>query len=202
MMSLAWNFAITCRRANSISYSLLFIQRNEKMKMSLAKLIRWAGLLLLLVVVALFAFVWFGTYHPANIEPMTVTCPESAPTVQSGQSLKVMTWNVQTMSGKNYVFWNDLPNGDGPDERPSPEDITLTLSEVARVIKDENPDIIFLEEIDNGAARTDYEDQFARLKELLPSDFVCSTSAYYWKAVYVPHPRIHGKVGGGMSSFV
>jgi Metal-dependent hydrolase len=168
------------------------------MKMSLAKLIRRSGLLLMLGVIAFFGFVWFGTYHPASIEPMTVTCPESAPSVEAGQSLKVMTWNVQTMSGKNYVFWNDLPNGDGPDERPSPEDITLTLSEVARVIKDENPDMILLEEIDNGAARTDYEDQFARLKELLPSDYVCSTSAYYWKAVYVPHPRIHGKVSWTM----
>jgi endonuclease/exonuclease/phosphatase family metal-dependent hydrolase len=168
------------------------------MKKSLAKLIRWGGLSLLLVGIAFFGFVWFGTYHPANIEPTTVTCPESAPTTQAGQSLKVLTWNVQTMSGKNYVFWNDLPNGDGPDERPSPEDITLTLSEVARIIKDENPDIILLEEIDNGAARTDYEDQFARLKELLPSDYVCSTSAYYWKAVYVPHPRIHGRVGWTM----
>jgi len=168
------------------------------MKRSLAKLIRWGGLLLLLVGIAFFGFVWFGTYHPANIEPTTVTCPESAPTIQTGQSLKVLTWNVQTMSGKNYVFWNDLPNGDGPDERPSPEDITLTLSEVARIIKDENPDVILLEEIDNGAARTDYEDQFARLKELLPSDYVCSASAYYWKAIYVPHPRIHGKVGWTM----
>lgn len=168
------------------------------MKKSLVKLIRWSGASLILMVMAFFGFVWFGTYHPAQIEPMAVTCPESAPVFQAGQSLKIMTWNVQTMSGKNYVFWNDLPDGNGPDERPSPEDITLTLSEVARVIKDENPDILLLQEIDNGAARTDYEDQFARLKELLPGDYLCSTSAYYWKAVYVPHPRIHGKVGWTM----
>jgi len=173
-------------------------QRNESMRISFAKLLRWAGLLLLLLIAAFFAFVWFGTYHPRDVEPMEVGCPEAAPTVPAGQSLKVLTWNVQTMSGKNYVFWNDLPGGNGPDERPSPEDITLTLSEVARIIKDEDPDIVLLEEIDNGAARTDYQDQFARLQELLPAEYTCSTRAHYWKAVYVPHPRIHGKVGWEM----
>jgi hypothetical protein len=25
-----------------------------------------------------------------------------------GQALKVMTWNVQYLAGKRYVFWNDL----------------------------------------------------------------------------------------------
>jgi endonuclease/exonuclease/phosphatase family metal-dependent hydrolase len=165
------------------------------MKIIFKKLIRWISYFLLIVIVALSAFLWFGTYHPAEVESMAVTCPESAPTVKTGQSLKVLTWNVQTMSGKNYVFWSDLPNNDGPDEKPSPKDITLTLSEVARIIKDEKPDIILLQEIDNGAERTNYENQFARLMKLLPSDYVCNTSAFDWKAAYVPHPRIRGAVG-------
>ena len=165
------------------------------MKAIFKRLIRWLGYLLLIVVIAIAAFLWFGTYHPAEIESMAVNCPESTQTLKAGQSLKVLTWNVQTMSGKNYVFWSDLPNNDGPDEKPSPDDITLTLSEVARIIKDENPDIILLQEIDNGAERTNYENQLARLKELLPSEYACSTAAFDWKAVYVPHPRIRGAVG-------
>jgi endonuclease/exonuclease/phosphatase family metal-dependent hydrolase len=159
------------------------------------RLARWSLLLLVLGIIALVGLFWFGTYHPAEVEPVAVTCPASAPVLQAGQSLKILTWNVQTMSGKNYVFWSDLPENNGPDERPSPEDITLTLSEVASVIKDENPDIFLLQEIDKGAARTDYEDQFARLEELLPGEYPCHTFAYDWKALYVPHPRIHGKVG-------
>src|SRR5260221_14178555 len=103
------------------------------------RIVKWGVLAILVVVIVFFAFVWFGTYHPADIEAMAVSCPPSAPTLQTGQSLKVLTWNVQTMSGKNYVFWNDLPNGNGPDERPSPKDITLTLTEVARILKAENP---------------------------------------------------------------
>jgi endonuclease/exonuclease/phosphatase family metal-dependent hydrolase len=69
------------------------------------------------------------------------------------------------------------------------------LSEVARVIHDENPDLVLLQEVDNGAARTDCEDQLQRLLRLMPSAYVCHVSAFYWKAAYVPHPRIHGAVG-------
>ncbi|MCC7118888.1 MAG: hypothetical protein IT310_10225, partial [Anaerolineales bacterium] len=82
------------------------------------------GILLLILVVALGGFLWLGNYHPKPVEPATVSCPESAPLLESGQDVKVLTWNVQTLSSKNYVFWSDLPNNDGPDEKPSKEDIT------------------------------------------------------------------------------
>lgn len=158
------------------------------------KILRWVGILLLVVVLGLVGFLWFGNYHPAPVEEMAVTCPETAPKLDGGQTLKVLTWNVQTMSGKNYVFWSDLPNNDGPDEKPSQEDITATLSEAARVIKEENPDIVLIQEIDDGAERTYYEDQLARFTALLP-EYPCVTSAFDWKSAYVPHPRIHGSVG-------
>jgi len=56
-------------------------------------------------------------------------------------------------------------------------------------------DVVLLQEIDDGAARTDYNDQLARLLPLLPPEYVCHTTAFYWKAAYVPHPRIHGGAG-------
>ena len=165
------------------------------MKTIVKNVFRGIGILLLVIVLALTAFIWFGTLRPAAVENAAVTCPGSAPTLDAGQSLKVLTWNVQTMSGKNHVFWSDLPGNDGPDEKPTPEEITQALSEVARVIKAEDPDIVLIQEIDNGAERTYYEDQLARLMELLPGDYACSTSAFDWKAAYVPHARIHGSVG-------
>lgn len=159
------------------------------------KILKGTGLTLAVIVIALLAFLWFGTYHPANIEAMHVACPESAPKLKAEQSLKVLTWNVQSMSGKNYVFWSDLPDNNGPDEKPSPEDVTVTFNEVMRIIKDENPDIILFQELENGAERTGYEDQYARLLKLLPNEYKCSAAAFDWKAAYVPHPRIRGSVG-------
>jgi endonuclease/exonuclease/phosphatase family metal-dependent hydrolase len=150
---------------------------------------------LAILLVLLLAAVWLTTFHPAAVADEPIACAPVAPTLEPGQPLKLLTWNVQYMAGKNYVFFSDLPAGDAPDERPSPEDISTTLGEVARVIRAENPDIVLLQEVDDGAARTDYEDQLARLLLLLPPEYICHTTAFYWKAAYVPHPRIHGAAG-------
>lgn len=135
------------------------------------------------------------TFHPAAQQSEAIICSENAPLVDSSQSLKALTYNVQYMAGKNYVFFYDLPDNTGPHERPSAEDITQSFNEVARVIIDEDPDIIFLQELDDGAKRTDYEDQLARLMQQLPTDYVCQTEAFYWQASFVPHPRIMGAIG-------
>jgi len=149
------------------------------------------AIILVLVIVTLF---WFATYHPANIQNEVIICPQKTPTLRSGQSIKVLTWNVQFMAGKNYTFWFDVPNNDGPDERPTSEDITATVKEVARVIQAENPDIIYLQEVDKGASRTDYRDELSELLKTIP-EYTCHAQTYYWKNVYVPHPRIHGATG-------
>ncbi len=144
--------------------------------------------------------VWVVTYHPDDLQIQPVVCSNSAPLIKPGQNLKILTWNVQYMAGKNYVFWYDRLDGSGPDERPSSSDIASTLRAVARVIQKEDPDIILLQEVDDGARRTGYEDQLEKLLALLPKVYVCNTSAYYWKASFVPHPRIMGSVGMKLST--
>ena len=99
------------------------------------------------------------------------------------------------------MFFYDLPGGKGPDKRPSKEDIAATLNEVARVIREENPDIILLQEVDDNARRTDYQDQLALLLELIPADYKFHASAFYWQSPFVPHPKIMGKVGMKLSTF-
>lgn len=162
----------------------------------------WKHLLGFLVIMPniFLMLVWLGTFHPNETQPEPVTSPASAPLLQPGQKLKILTWNIQFMAGKNYVFWHDTPNFDGPHERPSSEDLTHTLAEVSRVIRAENPDIVLLQEVDDGGCRTDYEDQLARLLALLPPEYSSHVSAFYWKAVFVPHPRILGSAGMKLST--
>lgn len=167
---------------------------------ALGVIFRWLSAVALVILLALVGFLWLGNYHPAAVETMPVACAASAPQLDAGQTLKVLTWNVQTMSGKNYVFWSDLPGNDGPDEKPSAEDVSATFDELVRVVKDESPDILLIQEIDTGAERTYYEDQLARLSAMLP-EYPCVTSAFDWKSAYVPHPRIHGSVGWKVAIF-
>ncbi|MBM7061438.1 endonuclease/exonuclease/phosphatase family protein [Pseudomonas sp. UL073] len=163
--------------------------------MSLPRVIRPILFSLLVIATSLAALVYILTWHPAAREDLPVSCEGPAPSLQPGQALKVMTWNVQYLAGKRYVFWYDLADGSGPDLRPTAEDLAFTLDEVARVIRDEAPDVVLLQELHEGAKATDYQDQLALLRERLSDLYPCTSQAFYWKAAFVPHPKILGSVG-------
>ncbi|KAF1025396.1 MAG: hypothetical protein GAK37_02882 [Pseudomonas sp.] len=155
------------------------------------------ALLALFIVTALLAALTYSlTWRPTGKETLAVRCvAPRAPTLLPGQALKVMTWNVQYLAGKNYVFWYDSPDGKGPDERPTVEDMAYSLDEVARVIRDEQPDILLLQELDANAKRSSYQDQLALLQERVADLYPCSTQAFDWKADFVPDLHIAGSVG-------
>jgi endonuclease/exonuclease/phosphatase family metal-dependent hydrolase len=155
---------------------------------------------LVVVSAVFFLLIWATTFHPDEIQSEPVVGRPHAPLIEPDQTLKIMTWNVQYMAGKNYVFWYDLPDWSGPDERPSSADLTETLTAVAQIIEDEDPDVILLQEIDDGSKRTDHVDQLRDLLTLLPETYCCHASAFYWKAAFVPHRRIMGAVGMKLST--
>jgi endonuclease/exonuclease/phosphatase family metal-dependent hydrolase len=137
------------------------------------------------------ALVWLTTFHPPEAQAESVVCEAEPPPLQAGQSLKVLTYNVQYMAGKNYFFFYE----GGLDVRPSAQDTVQTSELIAGIIRQEDPDLILLQEVDDGSRRTDYEDQLVRLLEHLPDDYKCHTSAFYWQADFIPHPSIWGAIG-------
>lgn len=159
----------------------------------MTRLLRYA-LLGLLLIIGIGAFSVYGlTWRPQARETLPVSCAANAAPLMPGQALKVMTWNVQFLAGKRYVFWHDLAHGN--DESPTPEDMAFSLDEVARVIRDEQPDVVLLQELDNGAKASAYQDQLKLLQERLADLYPCGTSAFDWKADFIPNPRIFGSVG-------
>lgn len=159
------------------------------------RVLRFALLSLPVLAVGLLALTYALTWHPAARAPAALACQGEAPQLQPGQALKVMTWNLQYLAGKRYVFYYDLPDGEGPDERPTAEDLAYSLDEVVRVIREEQPDIVNLQELHEGARATDYQDQLALLQERLADVYPCASQAFYWKAAFVPDPHILGSVG-------
>ena len=93
------------------------------------------------------------------------------------------------------MFWYNLVDGSGPDLRPTREDMAFSLDEVSRVIRDEQPDLVLLQELDENAKASDYQDQLALLQERLVDLYPCSTQAFTWKADLVPDWHILGSVG-------
>lgn len=159
------------------------------------RVLRYALLSVAAIAIGLVALVYALTWHPAEREPATLACTSDVAQVQPGQALKVMTWNLQYLAGKRYVFYYDLANGSGPDERPTREDLAYNLDEVVRVVREEQPDILNLQELHEGAKATDYQDQLALLQERLADLYPCTSQAFYWKAAFVPDPHIFGSVG-------
>ncbi|MFJ2367148.1 endonuclease/exonuclease/phosphatase family protein [Pseudomonas sp. NPDC087697] len=159
----------------------------------MTRLLRYTLLGLLILIGLLFSLIYSLTWRPDAKETLPVSCSTSAPTLVPGQALKVMTWNVQYLAGKRYVFWNDLAQG--TDESPTPEDMAFSLDEVARVIRDEQPDLVLLQELDDGAKASDYQNQLKLLQERLVDLYPCSAHAFDWKADFIPDPHIFGSVG-------
>ena len=155
--------------------------------------LRYTLLGLLIVIALAGAMVYSLTWRPDAREVPPVSCSTQPPTVAPGQALKVMTWNVQYLAGKRYVFWNDLAAG--TDEAPTADDMAFSLDEVARVIRDEQPDIVLLQELDDGAKASGYQNQLKLLQERVADLYPCSAHAFDWKADFIPDPHIFGSVG-------
>lgn len=153
---------------------------------------------IIFIVVLFFAGVLYGalylmTFHPPALQEQQVRC-QNAPVLQKGQALKVLNWNVQYLAGRSYIFWYDCLDQSGKscnDAMVSSQDVMTTLDEVARVIQEENPDIVLWQELHFDSKRTNYIDQEKLLLEKLPQ-YSCATSAFYLKNRFIPHPKIMG----------
>lgn len=150
---------------------------------------------IVILIIAAGVFIKTTIYHPDPVESIEVVSILNAETQAIGPSLKILCYNVQYFAGKDYVFFYDLPGFSGPDTRPSSKSIKKTLDEVAAIILKQNPDIVLLQEVDEGAMRTDNENQTDRLIDRLSGKYGYFAEAFYWKAKYIPHPKINGSVG-------
>lgn len=161
----------------------------------MSRLLRYALILIALVILLVFVAIHALSWRPPARQNIAVQCHSGAPELAAGQGLKVMTWNVQFLAGKRYVFWYELADDRGPDDRATSADLAYNLDEVSRVIRDEQPDVVLLQAVDKGAKSSDYQDQLALIRERLADLYPCSAQAYEWKADFDPSPHVFGSVG-------
>ncbi len=157
-------------------------------------LFKFIVLPIIFLVLILLLLVRFINYFPDKIEKQKVVCPLDTPVLPSDKKVKILNWNVQYMASKNYIFFYDLPDFKGKDIRPSLEHVNETINEVAKVITDEKPDILLLQEFNEGSSQSHGEDQLAKLMAILPSEYRCYTDAFYFKSKFIPQ-YYYGPVG-------
>ena len=158
--------------------------------------LRWGAIAVVAVASLVSGSVYLTTYHPDAIEDEVIISLAPAPQLTSGQQLKILSWNVQFFAGRpNNKFFFD----GGSDPWPSADKVTATAKAVAKIIEQEDPDIILLQELDDGAERTRFHDQLQQLLDLLPENYAAHTSSFYWLADFVPHTELMWGVGMKMS---
>ena len=152
-----------------------------------------ASLGVLAVLLALLVYVL--TFHPKPVqsERIVFVGEQQAPSSEF-EELKVLSWNMHYMAGQDYLFYFDSADGPGPTEKPSLERMEENTAAAARVINDESADIVFLQEIHENDAPTHHHEQLCALLSQLEG-YCCYAQTFYWKARFVPHPKIMGSVG-------
>lgn len=160
------------------------------------KFLRYSAIGAFVLAIVFSAWVYFSTYHPGAVEDQPIVALAHAPQLERGQQIKVLSWNVQFFAGRpnNNFFFSG-----GNDTWPPKQVLTATAAAIADIIRQEDPDIILLQEVDEGAKRTYFDDQLQQLLHLLPEHYVAHTSSFYWLADYIPHPAIKGRVGMKLS---
>ncbi len=157
------------------------------------------GIFSLVVVTGMLFFAWLYmfTLQVNETESVKFINLNNAPMLQSGQQLKILSWNIQFLAGNqnNHFFFDD-----GDDDWPSTLTRKNILGQIANVIVDEKPDVVLLQEVDDGAKRTEHEDQLSALMTLLPKEYGNHASTFYWRANFVPHPALMGSVGMKLST--
>ena len=138
---------------------------------------------------------WIAILRSKPIETQTIHGADQVPVLNPLHPFKVLCWNIQYMASKNYIFFYDQLARKGGDARPSQRDIKSTIQKTAKVIIDENPDFIFLQEMHEGSKSTDYADQTQALLEELPKEYCCYSEAFYYTVPFVPHPKVLGPIG-------
>ena len=105
--------------------------------------------------------------------PVRFRCPAWVPKASVDQSFKVMTYNVQFMAGGVYNFW------DGADAVAplNSEEQNRVAARVADIIKAEQPDIVFLQEVDRD--QHSGQDQLEILLEQLQDLYPCYGATSY-----------------------
>jgi endonuclease/exonuclease/phosphatase family metal-dependent hydrolase len=165
------------------------------------KIIKWLVVTLLVLLLLIIGLVYALTFHPKDRQAAALSCPADTPLYSEDKALRVVSYNVQYMAGKDYVFFYDLLDNSGPDTKPSREAVVETLDGIAELLVELDADVLLLQELHENHITTDYQNQTDELLERLGDRYPCYAEAFYWKAGFVPIPEVMGSVGMKLVTF-
>jgi endonuclease/exonuclease/phosphatase family metal-dependent hydrolase len=175
-------------------------QSEEKKKSPLRKVLRFIGILLLIIVAAVAGLIGFLTateYKPADTETIAVE-GEAGGELKIGKDFSIMSWNIGYGAlGDNADFFMDGGKG------VKTADMDRVQSNMAGVIEEStslSPDIIFYQETDKDSTRSEHINEYEMLQNTFQE--YCSSYANNFKVAFLPYPVPPiGKVDSGVATF-
>ena len=109
----------------------------------ISRILGWGAIGVSLIAILVSGGVYITTYHPDAVEDEAIISLATAPQLRPGQQLKVLSWNLQFLAGRpgNNFFFDG-----GSDPWPSLQTVMANAKAVANIIRQEDPDVIFLTE--------------------------------------------------------
>lgn len=142
-----------------------------------------ALLLLLVAVLGGVAGYFIATEHqPAPIEPVEVACEGRAEGLVVGEPFTVLSWNLQYGASRRHRFFYD----GGEAVHVPPEDVAWTVAAIQRVLREVEPDLALLQEVDRDSTRTGRKDQLPAFVEAVSA--TCTAATPYHLSPFVPTP--------------
>jgi endonuclease/exonuclease/phosphatase family metal-dependent hydrolase len=121
-------------------------------------------------------------FSPSAREPLVPECIRPGKLLKPGDTFSVLSWNLQFAGSRKEAFFYDGGTAvHVPEAR-----VQETMKGMAKVIQENAPDVLFLQEVDRDSARTGRVDQLQAY--LGAGEWACWSSTPYHKSRYVPHP--------------
>ena len=166
---------------------------------SINRVIFWAiGVIIVTVVVIAGGFFLFSIlteYHPAPIEPVSVT-ETTSQQIGTTTSFSVITWNLGYGGlGSEMDFFYD----GGKNVHPEKSYFEQSISGIGNFLKENDTvDFFLLQEVDRNSKRSYYLDEVGWLKTLLPGFCISYATNYNCRFVPIPPTQPMGRVTSGL----
>ncbi len=162
------------------------------------KTIAWILVGIVVVTILFFGVLFLAKYRPEDVETVS-EARTGTKTLSIGDSVKVMTWNTGYASlGETADFFMD---GGSMVKTADADQVEENVARILEVIEKQNPDVVFLQEVDLNSSRSNHINQYAEYEAALSDEYV-DTFAYNFKVLYIPYPIPNmGQVNSGLATF-
>lgn len=161
------------------------------------------GILLALVLLFVCAFLIFASSTSLKVkdsESMQISGNATAE-IDSSKQLNLLTWNMGygALDEREDCYWDGGAGVDGESEQTVKENIDALKAEIKQL----DPDVFFIQEMDVNSKRSYKIDELSAFKDTFGEADYNSTFARNFKAGFVPLPLYNptGKVEAGIATF-